>query len=441
VQVAPIDERVRTYIHKHGLLNENGDPVVVGLSGGVDSVGLLAILVRLGYSCVAAHCNFQLRGEESERDEVFAEQFSKGIGVPFRKRSFETLVYAQTKKLSIEVAARELRYPWFEEVRCEVGGQAIAVAHHQDDSVETFLFNLIRGSGIRGLCGIRPKNGWVIRPLLGLRRQEILEWVGEQGLDYIIDSSNFSDLYTRNFLRLRVIPLLEKINPSIIQSVTRSAAHLSDALLLYNHVISTARKEVIDTSGMDIETVRLSITALLRFPATETVLYELLKPYGFTPAVCKEILTVLSHTPGKIFFSPEWRLVKDRDYLIVSPQKPREGKPILFYRVLSTPQASNFYVTTDKRTAWFDYDKLSFPLTLRQWQKGDWFIPFGMKGRKKLSDYFSDHKFSLLRKEQTYLLCSGEDILWIVGERADNRFRINDTTRRILVVSIESSES
>jgi tRNA(Ile)-lysidine synthase len=422
-------------------LNESGDPVVVGLSGGVDSVGLLAILIKLGYSCVAAHCNFRLRGEESERDEVFAEQFAKEVSVPFRKQSFETLVYAKTKKLSIEVAARELRYRWFEEIRCEVGGQAIAIAHHQDDSVETFLLNIVRGSGIRGLCGIRPKNGWVIRPLLGLNRQTILKWVEEQGLNYMTDSSNFSDVYTRNFLRLRVIPLLEKINPSIIQSVTRSAAHLSDALLLYDHVISTARNEVIDTNGTDIETLRFSINALLRFPAVETVLYELLKPYGFTPTVCQEIFMALSHISGKVFFSPEWRLIKDREYLIVSPRKHREGKPILSYRILTVPPSSSLFVTTDKRTAWFDYDRLSFPLTLRQWQKGDWFIPFGMKGRKKLSDYFSDHKFSLLQKEQTYLLCSGEDILWIVGERADNRFRVNDTTHRMLVVSMKSSES
>ncbi|MDR3129423.1 MAG: tRNA lysidine(34) synthetase TilS [Tannerellaceae bacterium] len=431
-------ETVRTYIYRHGLLNESGDPVLVGLSGGGDSVGLLAILVELGYVCIAVHCNFRLRGEESERDAIFAEQFTKRIGVPFRKQSFETLAYAKAKKLSVEVAARELRYQYFEKIRCEIGGQAIAVAHHQNDSVETFLLNLIRGSGIRGLCGIHPKNGWVIRPLLSLNRQEILEWVEEQELDYMIDSSNFSDKYTRNFLRLRVIPLLEKINPSITQSVTRSAAHLSDALLLYDYTILTARKEVIETSGTDIETLRLSIAALLCFPAVETVLYELLKPYGFTPVVCREIFMALSHTSGKVFFSGDWRLIKDRECLLVSPRKACKGKPALSYTILTGPLSPNFFVTANKRMAWFDYDKLSFPLTLRQWQKGDWFVPFGMKGKKKLSDYFSDHKFSLLQKEQTYLLCSSEDILWVVGERADNRFRVSDTTRRILVVSMEN---
>jgi iron complex outermembrane receptor protein len=417
-------------------LNESPEPVIVGFSGGGDSVALLVILLRLGYSCVAAHCNFRLRGDESHRDALFAEQFAKKQGLPFRIQSFETMAYAKTNKLSVELAARELRYRWFEELRAETGGQAIAVGHHQGDSVETFLLNLIRGAGIRGLCGIAPKNGRVVRPLLCLSRQEILKWLQEQQLDYVTDSSNFSDQYRRNFLRLRVIPLLQKINPSIIQSLTRSAAHLSEALLLYDHAISMARKEVIDTSGTDVEELRLSIAALLRFPAPETLLYELLKPYGFSAAVCREIFNALEHAPGKLFFSPERRLVKDREFLLISPRTPCQSKPLISYRILTAPLPPHLLLTHDRHTAYFDYDKLAFPLTLRQWQKGDWFVPFGMKGKKKLSDYFSDHKFSLLRKEQTYLLCSGGNILWIVGERADDRFRVTDTTRQILAVSL-----
>ena len=219
---------IRLYIEKYRLLSEDR-PVLVGLSGGADSVALLGVLVRLGYPCIALHCNFHLRGEESDRDEAFACEFAESLEVPFHKIDFDTISYAGERHLSIEMAARELRYAWFEEMRERLGGQATAVAHHRDDNVETVLMNLIRGTGIRGMSGIRPRNGFIVRPLLCVSREDILAWLADQGYAYMVDSTNLSDAYTRNFIRLNVLPLLEEINPSARNTIARSAEHLSAA--------------------------------------------------------------------------------------------------------------------------------------------------------------------------------------------------------------------
>lgn len=419
-------------------------PVLVGLSGGADSVALLGILVRLGYSCIAVHCNFHLRGEESLRDERFAEDFAKHVlGIPFYKTDFDTAEYAAEKHFSIEMAARELRYEWFERMRLELGAQAIAVAHHRDDSVETLLMNLIRGTGIRGLTGIRPKNGFVVRPLLAVSRQEVLQWLAEQSYTYVTDSTNLSDAYTRNFIRLKVLPLLEEINPSVKRSIARTAEHLSAAEVIYLETIRKARREIMTSDH------RLSIPLLMRYPAPQTILYELLKPYGVTRLLSDEVFLSLSKGSGKQFYAPDYRLVKDRDHLLVVPRDQKaktvsytlEAEEGVWHEPIGLSCRkvvcfSGFQLEKDKRTAYLDYDKLQLPLVLRTWKEGDWFVPFGMKGRKKLSDYFSDHKFSRVQKEQTWLLCSGDDIVWIVGERSDNRFRIDERTKSVLIVNI-----
>lgn len=431
---------IRLYIEKYRLLSEDR-PVLVGLSGGADSVALLGVLVRLGYPCIALHCNFHLRGEESDRDEAFACEFAESLEVPFHKIDFDTISYAGEKHLSIEMAARELRYAWFEEMRERLGGQATAVAHHRDDSVETVLMNLIRGTGIRGMSGIRPRNGSIIRPLLCVSREDILAWLADQGYAYMVDCTNLSDAYTRNFIRLNVLPLLEEINPSARNTIARSAEHLSAAETIYIYVLEQARKEVVVSDD------RLSIGALMRFPAPETILYELLKEYGFTRLVSDDIFAALTKESGKLFYSSTHRLLKDRDYLwitslekkeertfVLDPEKGINHEPIelSFQKLVIT---IGFPIEKNKRIAYLDYDKLDFPLTLRTWKEGDWFIPFGMKGRKKLSDYFSDHKFSRIEKERTWLLCSGDAIVWVVGERTDNRFRIDESTKRVLIVN------
>lgn len=431
---------VRAYIEKYQLLTENR-PVLVGVSGGADSIALLTILVELGYSCIAAHCNFHLRGEESLRDERFTKEYVEKLQIPFVKIDFETEQYAAENHLSIEMAARELRYRWFEKQRIHWEAQAIAVAHHRDDNVETLLMNLIRGTGIRGLSGIQPKNGFVVRPMLAVSREEIQNWFAKRNLSYVTDSTNLSDAYTRNFIRLRILPLLEEVNPSVKKAIARTSEHLAATEVIYLQVIEEARKEVFDSEN------RLSIAALMKYPAPNSVLYELLKVYGFSRSVVEDIYSSLTKESGKVFFSSSFRLIKDRDYLLFSPLVKEEIQEYIlngdekewigpielsFESVVIT---TDFQIRKEKNIAYFDADKLTFPLTLRKWQEGDWFIPFGMKGRKKLSDYFSDRKFSRLEKEQTWLLCSGDTIIWIVGERSDNRFCLDKMTKRALVVN------
>ena len=432
--------KVERFIQRHGLLTGKR-PVLVGLSGGADSVALLGVLVRLGYPCRALHCNFHLRGEESDRDEAFAHQFADSLGVPFGKVDFDTAGYAATHHESIEMAARSLRYRWFEEQRQALDAEAIAVAHHRDDSVETLLMNLLRGSGLRGLGGIRPRNGRVVRPLLAVSRAEIETWLQAQGWEYMTDSTNLSDAYTRNFIRLRVLPLLEQLNPAARETIARSAAHLSAAEQLYDYAVEQARKEVFITADS------LSIAALSRYPAPETLLYEWLRPYGFSRVVVGELCEALTGLSGKQFYSATHRVLKDRDRLYIAPLQPSPAwqpvtipvadgeitQPVqlVFRRIERT---LDFQMERTADIAYLDADKLPATLSLRLAQQGDWFIPLGMRGRKKLSDFFADQKMTQWEKEQQAVLCAGDAIVWVVGRRLDDRFRIGEATKMIYMV-------
>ncbi|MDD4403376.1 MAG: tRNA lysidine(34) synthetase TilS [Parabacteroides sp.] len=432
-------EVVRKYIDQNQLLTKK-ELVIVGISGGADSAALLHMLVSMGYQCIAAHCNFKLRGEESDRDELFTDNYTHILQVPLRTIVFETKQYALNNHLSIEMAARELRYAWFEELRKEYNAQAIAVAHHRDDSIETLLINLTRGSGLCGLTGIRPRNGYVVRPLLPLSREDVFSYIDSNKLSYVTDSTNSSDIYTRNFIRLKVLPLLAQINPSIKASLARTADHLGEAEIIFKHVIHEARNKVIQDNS-------LSIDALMEFPAPKTILFELLKPYGFTRLVTEDIFSSLEKDSGKLFYSDSYRLLKDRSFLLIDSLEKHEQQcftldnveghitvpiELIFSKLVIN---KDFLIERNLNFAYFDYDKLKFPLTLRHWKEGDWFVPFGMTGRKKLSDYFSNNKFSLFDKEKIWLLCNGEDIIWIVGERPDNRYRIDKSTKKVLKVN------
>lgn len=428
------------FIEENQLLVKNSEPVLVGFSGGADSVALLTVLRKLGYACVALHCNFHLRGAESDRDEVFARELAGKFSIPFYSIDFETTAYAAEKHLSIEMAARELRYKWFDEMRGKLNAQAIAVAHHRDDSVETFLINLIRGTGIRGLSGIPSRNGFVVRPFLSVGRDDILKWLEQNRLPYVTDSTNLSDMYTRNFIRLRVLPLLEEIKPSVKETIARTAANLKAVEAIYNSAIESAIEKIEKDD-------RISIPELLSCPAPETILFELLGKYGFNRTQAQDIYRSLTGSPGKIFFSATHRLVKDRDSLLLSPLSDRETESVFFIKdekdVGHLPVELSFekivftkehVIQKEKQIAYFDYDKIHFPLILRRWRKGDWFIPFGMKGRKKISDYFTDRKISLPEKEKIWLLCCGDDVIWIVGERSDGRYCLENTTKQVLIV-------
>ena len=433
---------VQAYIAQHQLLRP-GAPVIVGLSGGADSVALLHILTRLGYPCVAAHCNFHLRNDESDADADFAQQTAEALGLPFRRIDFDTADYARQNGVSTEMAARTLRYEWFETLRRELGAEVIAVAHHRDDNVETVLLNLIRGTGLSGLCGMRPRNGHIVRPLLSVDRSQIVRWLTDRHLPFRTDSSNASDVYRRNFVRLRLLPLMEQLNPSVRDAILRMAGHLTDVEAIYRNAIDSHRAHLIDADG------RISIDALLRTPALQAVLFELLTPYGFTPSQCADIARALSGESGRSFVAPggRWHLLKDRLHLILYPadEVSADAFPLTLGSELTAPIRLSleerivdeaFTISRSPHVATFDADRIALPFTLRRWRAGDSFVPFGMTGRKKLSDYFSDHKFSLLHKAAAWILCDASGrILWIVGHRTDNRFRITSKTRRALIVT------
>ena len=437
---------IRTYIEKHRLLRDDGSPILVGLSGGADSVALLSVLVRLGYPCIAAHCNFHLRGEESMRDEAFARQFAEKLSIPFLKIDFDTRKYASEHHVSIEMAARDLRYAWFEEQRKREGAQAIAVAHHRDDSVETVVMNLVRGSGLRGLTGIHPKNGYVVRPLLCVSRKEIEAWLAKEGLAFVSDSTNFSTEYTRNFIRMRLLPAMEEINPAARQTIARTAEHLANAEAIYFYMVEEVRRQVWVGD-------RLNTQVLLSYPAPETLLYEMLRPYGFSRLVCADVFAALEKEPGRWFASEEWRIVTARGYLQLSSRQMGEGEkeeyqidwtqpakdlPIsLSFTRIDDYDPKSFVFDKDRSIAYLDLGKLSGAFTLRRWEKGDWFVPFGMSGRKKLSDYFTDRKYNRVQKEEAWVLTCGDKIAWIVNERADNRFRVDSKTKSVLQIKFQ----
>ena len=425
-----ITQRILEYI-KQKQLFEPADRLLVALSGGADSVALLRLLHAMGYDCEAAHCNFHLRGEESDRDEAFVRQLCGELNIPLHVVHFNTKDEAQHRHLSIEMAARELRYTRFEETRRERGLDYIAVAHHRDDSAETFLLNLLRGTGINGLRGIRPKNGRIVRPLLCLDRKEILGYLDSLQQPYVTDSTNLQDEYMRNKIRLNLLPLMEEINPAARENLLRTARHLDEAAIVYDESV----REAIGRITADVNPPAYNITALLREKAPATLLHELLHPLGFNTAQTDDIFRSLTKQAGKIFTSSTHRVVKDRDLLLVEPLDKKAERPVLQLKEAMVDDA--FVIPRDKNTACLDADKLKEELTLRLVRTGDWFVPFGMTGRKRVSDYLTDRKFSRPQKERQWALCCGEDICWLVGERADNRFRIDAETKRALIVTIK----
>lgn len=366
-------KKVAQYIAQERLLEASGK-VIVALSGGADSVALLLLLTELGYACEAAHCNFHLRGEESDRDEQFVRRLCEERHVALHVVHFDTTQHAANRHISIEMAARELRYQWFETLRQELGADAVAVAHHADDSVETFLLNLMRGTGINGLRGIRPRNGRIVRPLLCLTRDDVLHYLDRQGQTYVTDSTNLQDEYTRNKIRLNLLPLMEEINPSVRRSILRTAAHLDEAATLYNIGIAEARERVLCPEG-------ICIAALLKEAEPQALLHEILHPLGFNEAQTDDIFRSLDGQAGKAFESEGWLVVKDRDLLLMQNKQTMNRPPRL--EMTEMELTPDFIIPRDRLTACFDTAKLHHALTLRLWQTGDTFVPFGMKGRKK----------------------------------------------------------
>lgn len=411
-------------------------------------MALLLILSGLGYDVEATHCNFHLRGEESDRDEDFVKSLCQSRAVPFHLVHFDTLSYASLHKVSIEMAARQLRYNYFEQLRRDIGAADICVAHHRDDSVETVLMNLVRGTGLRGLTGIRPVNGYIKRPLLCLSRQDIESYLASVGQPYVTDSTNLVDDVVRNKLRLNVIPLLKEINPAFSENVSRAAAHVTDAVTMLDAATVEAIKKVVkDYDGG----VAVDIDKLNSEPSSAYLLYEILRQYGFSPAQIEQIHASLDAPSGRLFASSNHELLIDRGRLLIEcnlpaiqPQKIIEDGTYVLksggrLKVSIQPIDDSFVLSRSSDTVCLDADKIALPLTLRSAAEGDRFVPFGMKGTKLVSDYLTDRKYSLFRKRRQLVLTDASGrIVWLVGERPDNRFRITEESRRALVMTIKS---
>jgi len=435
-------ERFRDFIKANSLCEE-GDLILVAVSGGIDSVVMLDLLINAGFETGIAHCNFHLRGKESEEEADFVESLAADYSVKFHRIDFETGKHAKDEGISIQMAARNLRYTWFEEIRAANKYDFIATAHNQDDILETFFINLSRGTGIRGLAGIPSKSGKLIRPLLFASRENIIDYANLKGLIHREDSSNTSDKYLRNKIRHQLLPMLEEQNPSFRKSLVETISKLSETEKLFRGELENLRKSLLVVSD---DRTSLSIPELEKLESKKTILYEILADFNFGSASVEDIVNSLNGPPGKQFFSPTHRLVKDRKDLIITPLKEEENRK--YYLDLSEGQVydpldlewvvvdntDNFKIPKNPNIACLDLDLLDFPLILRHWQKGDYFQPFGMQGIKKISNFLIDEKVSLPDKENTWMLASGHKIIWVIGHRIDEKFRITGKTRQVLMV-------
>lgn len=425
--------KVKDYIKKHKLLSLS-DLYIVALSGGADSVALLLLLDEMGYKVHALHCNFHLRGEESDRDERFCEDLCLKKNIPFHRIHFDTQMYAETHKMSVEMAARELRYRYFEQLRKDIGAEGICVAHHQDDTVETVLLNLVRGTGLRGLTGIQPRNGAILRPLLCVTRAEIEAYLATKQQDYVTDSTNLETDFVRNKIRLQVVPFLRQLNPAVSENIVRTAEHLTEAQKVLDAVVDTYK-------GSN----QLDLCALQQVGSAEYIVFEWLKQYGFNGS---QVQQVISAETGSICSSPTgYEVLKDRDRLLVEPtimaftpiRIPEEGTYVLPDDRRLNVRRSNPFVSKDSHEATLDARQVRFPLTVRRVEEGDWMIPYGMTGRKLLSDLMTDLKMSLFDRRRQLVVVDAQDaVVWAIGLRTDHRCRVTDATQEVIAIKINN---
>lgn len=419
-----------------------GKKLLLAVSGGLDSMVLVHLFQQLEYEIVVLHCNFQLRGLESFGDQQFIQDYTSQNNIPLSFTQFDTEAFAKDYKLSTQLAARELRYSWFYEQLEIQEGDYILTAHHADDNLETFLINLSRGTGLDGLTGIPAQNDTIIRPLLPFSRKEIEEYAAENNLKWREDSSNASDKYLRNKIRHHLIPILKELNPSFMSSFEKTQAYLRESQELVDDAAIMVYQQVAKEIGDEIY---FDLNQLLKLSNYKSYLYQWLTEYGFT--AWDDIYDLAHSQSGKQVLAPEFRLLKNRDFLILSPIQSKEiQREFLIHEdQLKVNFPLNMMFSNVKEmgvpsnTAIFvDQDTLQFPLTLRHWNEGDIFQPFGMNGQsKKVSKLFKDEKLSLLEKENTWLLCSDNQIVWVIGIRQDERFKIEETTKNIVKIAIE----
>ena len=431
------------YIDENDLATHD-DRILLTVSGGVDSMVMLSLFTRCGYRVGVAHCNFQLRGAESDEDEVLVEDEAKKHGAAFYNRRFETRAEMERTGESMEMAARRLRYAWFDALSREHGYTAIAIAHHADDSIETFFINLLRGTGLRGLTGISTQVGKVIRPLLFASRKEILEYAVQNRIPFREDSSNRSTKYLRNKIRLGLIPRIREINPKFTDLMRRNIERLTDTQLFIEAAVAHMREEVV-TQADGIATIHVERIEAA-YPRNFAV-YELLSSqYGFKGDVCDALCRALSEAAtGRRFYAREYVATVDRGRILVERIAPGDACEVTVEQGAQRSYCGNmvlYFETCDiDDIRAYDVPEqvalLRYPLRLRRWREGDTFIPFGMEGRKKVSDYLIDRKVSLPEKQRQFVLLSGDEIVWLVGRRIDDRYRLTDRTENVLRITKE----
>jgi tRNA(Ile)-lysidine synthase len=442
-------EEFRTYIEENDLLNQS-DRILLAVSGGIDSMVMAYLFTAIKADIAIAHCNFNLRGSESDKDEAFVKHYASVHKIPFFSIGFDTTGFASEKGISVQMAARELRYRWFEEIRLKNNYNYISVAHNLNDNVETFLINLTRGTGIAGLTGMKPKHKNIIRPILFASRNAIISFSDQYHIDYREDKSNAEIKYTRNKIRHVIIPHFREINPSFDTTITETAERLNEiSEILAGHITSIRDRVSVARDN----TIAFKINMLEVLSPKLTVLYELFRPFGIGKGQLDDLLNLITGKTGSQIITPGYRLIKNRKEIVVT--KKEEGNEKLFeiseisdFDKLPVNLSasikevnSGFKIPESSEIACLDADKLSFPMIIRSWHHGDSFYPLGMKQKKKLSDYFIDNKFSVFEKEHCRILESDGRIVWIINDRIDNRFRITRNTTRTLIIESVSKKS
>ena len=438
------------YNKENALFDIHKDKILLAVSGGVDSMVMADLFRRLNCKYAIAHCNFHLRGAESDRDEQFVSDYAAKNNILLFKQSFDTFTYMEENKKSLEMSARDLRYDWFQKIMTEHGFTLLATAHHGDDSAETFLINLLRGTGIAGLHGILPKSNYIIRPMLFTSRRKIMQYVHKHNIHYVEDSTNKDNKFTRNKIRNEVVPVLREISPNFDIIIRKDIERLRETEAIFREVIEKTKQELLVTNNNITE---IELEKLKKLSPIHIYLYEILSEFGFNESTINSISKLLDedNISGTQFYSEKYRLVIDRKHLLIT-QKEEDSLEKQDY-TLSDYQSNitspiklhteilrdlNFIkIPKSKNIAMFDYDSLKFPLTLRHWKNGDSFFPFGLKGKQKLSDFFTHKKYSLLDKESQWLLCSGEDIIWVIGERIDDRYKITNKTKTVFKLELD----